>query len=538
MPGIDYTLGMKTAGFDSGVGGALGKLAALGAKVAAVTAAAGLAVGAGLGAIVAKSIEKAANMETLEASFAPLLNGAAAAKARIAELSKFAAVTPFELPEIASASRVLETLTRGALSTGRGLTLVGDIASATNQPFDEIAVSIGRLYDGLDSGRPVGEAAQRLQELGVLSGTARGQIEDLQKEGRKGAEVWGIAEAAMSRFSGSMERQSGTWTGLMSTLNDTISMTMAQFGKPIMDSLKPYLTGLTAQIEGMQSIATRVGEKIASVFDITMAAFQTGDVAGLLGDGLVLAAIDGVNAFSSGIRGTMAFLQSALKQIMGDVRESWGLSELLGVFADLAKGVGSMITAAILEAMTHIPFLTDNKIGELQDAADSAEKSSGNSFNRAGNRVADFDGGAAIQDLFKSAVKAWDEGKEAFKKAVSEPLIDREAAAARLDERLGPINAKIAANKAAAAKISADMDAKLSNRPASNSATAAAAAVNAGNNRPTADRLAQIGGYVGGSRAALSIAERTAKFTEKTASGIDKLIAYTLLPAGQPGAVF
>ncbi|MFR7733459.1 MAG: hypothetical protein ACLU7D_08945 [Collinsella sp.] len=52
------------------------------------------------------------------------------------ELADFAAHTPFQqLPEIAAASRTLETLTDGALSTGQGLAMVGDVASGTNPPF-------------------------------------------------------------------------------------------------------------------------------------------------------------------------------------------------------------------------------------------------------------------------------------------------------------------------------------------------------------------------------------------------------------------
>jgi hypothetical protein len=67
-------------------------------------------------------------METLETAFIPLLGSADAAQKRIADLSKFAAETPFELPEVAKASRTLETLTQGALATSEGLRLVGDVA--------------------------------------------------------------------------------------------------------------------------------------------------------------------------------------------------------------------------------------------------------------------------------------------------------------------------------------------------------------------------------------------------------------------------
>ena len=122
-----------------------------------------LGVGGGLGglgagiALTMKSVSSAANIEGLETSFAPLLGGADKAQARIKELAQFAADTPFEMPEVAKASRVLEVLTKGALSTGQGLRMVGDVAATTQQPFEELALHIGRLYDGLQSGRPVGE---------------------------------------------------------------------------------------------------------------------------------------------------------------------------------------------------------------------------------------------------------------------------------------------------------------------------------------------------------------------------------------------
>ena len=185
----------------------------------------------GIGSAFTKSIDAAAQMETLKTAFIPLLGSADAAQNRIEELAKFAASTPFELPEIAKASRTLETLTRGALATGDGLRLVGDIAAGTNQPFEEVATTIGRLYDGLQSGRPVGEAMQRLQELGAVSGETRTQIEELSKAG-KNTEAWLVAEEALNRFNGSMQLQSGTWTGLLSTLSDNITNAYAKFGEP------------------------------------------------------------------------------------------------------------------------------------------------------------------------------------------------------------------------------------------------------------------------------------------------------------------
>ena len=165
--GVEYNLRLNNSGFNgpltesrSSLGGfktfSVGSMAVVGAAVAG----AALAV-KGLHAAWTEAkaaVGEAADRETMQTAFIPLLGSAKAAKDRMMELADFAAHTPFQLPEIAAASRTLETLTDGALSTGQGLTMVGDVASGTNTPFEELAVTIGRLYSGLDSGRPVGEA--------------------------------------------------------------------------------------------------------------------------------------------------------------------------------------------------------------------------------------------------------------------------------------------------------------------------------------------------------------------------------------------
>jgi hypothetical protein len=118
----------------------------------------------------------------------------------------------------------------------------------------------------LDSGRPVGEALSRLQELGAISGETRGEIEKLQKEGKKGKEVWSVAEQALSRFSGSMEKQSATWNGKISTLKDNINLAFAALGQPINESLKGYLDDL-AGID-FSSMAANLGESLADGLQI------------------------------------------------------------------------------------------------------------------------------------------------------------------------------------------------------------------------------------------------------------------------------
>jgi len=296
--GLTYTLDMDASGFHAAAGKVTGSIPTMSSSMAGgmlKAQAAIFALSQALGAMqsawsqVTGSISQAANREQLQAAFVPLLGSADAAEKRMSDLAEFANTTPFELDEVSKASRVLETLTRGALSTGEGLRIVGDVAASTNQPFDEVATTIGRLYDGLDSGRPVGEALQRLQELGVVSGDTRSKLEDLQKEGKKGSEVWDIAKNSMARFSGSMEIQSKTWNGKISTLSDAWAEVQSQFAKPLLESLKPLLDEAISLVGDMAAGAKEIGQALAGGLRFLIDTVKSGQIWDLLGEGLKIA---------------------------------------------------------------------------------------------------------------------------------------------------------------------------------------------------------------------------------------------------------
>lgn len=223
------------------------------------------------------AINAAAERETLTTAFIPLLGSVDAAQKRMAELAQFAAATPFEINGIAKASKTLQALTNGALATGEGLRLVGDAASVAGDQssFEEMAVTIGRLYSGLQSGRPIGEAASRLQELGTISASTRAQLEDLQKAGKKGNAVWAIAEAAIGKVAGAMELQSATWSGKVSTMGDAWQEFMVKLGTPLKNALKPALDSLTASFEALAPKAAALGQSLGSIFSVLASSIGT-----------------------------------------------------------------------------------------------------------------------------------------------------------------------------------------------------------------------------------------------------------------------
>ena len=193
-------------------------------------------------------IKPAMNMESFKVQFKTLLGSLEKAEKRIKELTDFAATTPFQMPAVVKASKILETLTEGAISTGKGLRMVGDVSAGVGADIDELAVWFGRLYDGLKNNRPVGEAMARLQELGAISGKARGKIEELAASGASMAEKWKAVENATSKYNGLMKEQSEILTGLISTLKDNFSLALVEIGTEILPVLKDATKELTKVI--------------------------------------------------------------------------------------------------------------------------------------------------------------------------------------------------------------------------------------------------------------------------------------------------
>ncbi len=551
MPGIDYTIGARISGFSSGISAAMGKLRGLATGVARI--AGPVAAVAGIGSLTAafgKAIGKAAEMESLQTAFQPLLGSAEAARERIAELAAFAASTPFELPEVAAASKTLETLTRGALATGDGLRLVGDVASATGQPFEAIATTIGRLYDGLESGRPVGEALARLQELGVVSGDTRSRLEALQEQGVKGAEAWAVAEAAMGRFSGGMKLQSGTWAGLMSTLKDNIGQAFAAFGAPILDVLRPYLASAADTAGKLAAKAAEFGQKVAGTVRLVAAAFQTGNLTTIIATSLRLAFINSVNFLWKTLR---ASISAAGQYIVECFKNAVAIFQIITT-ADFWKGMGNALIGIFLDA---VGFLQKGlaealeiarplaelfgKGDQLSGAQDALRESAGflreqaaDKYSRAGDQLAPAaakiaerlaEAGTAIAQRFQDTFEATGD------------VIDPTAARKTLTEAFGEIRDHAAA-QAAAAKA-----AKEAIQPATPATGEDTPAASPAVRQIAADRLRQVGGYVGASLSSArdKAAEKTEQWTRKTAEATARIAkALTRQPAtaSPAGAVF
>lgn len=188
-------------------------------------------------------------VEQQEVAFRTLLGSVEAARSRIAELVQFAKDTPFELPQIVQASRVLQSLTGGALAAGEGLRIVGDTAAAISRPLDEVSMWIGRVYAGLKTGTPIGEATLRLIEMGAISGDVKIKLDAMATAGAMGMRAMDVIRDTFGRNSGAMKDQAETFNGQIAILRDNLTQLAAEAGKPIFDNLKTGVELLNKSLE-------------------------------------------------------------------------------------------------------------------------------------------------------------------------------------------------------------------------------------------------------------------------------------------------
>ena len=219
------------------------KLSDLKAKVFNVkNAVAGAFAAVGIGQTIKTSIDLEVQQQNLESSFEVLLGSKRKAQKRIDDLTTFAGSTPFTRDEIYKASRTLQVFTGNALSTGKGLKMVGDVAAGTNNEFSDVALWVGRMYDGMKNHQTIGEATAALQEMGAISGQDRTKLEALAASNKKISQTWPQAMKAFQKYDGLMEKQSDNLGNLMLGVKSFVTNNVfKKLGKGLGDGISPGL---------------------------------------------------------------------------------------------------------------------------------------------------------------------------------------------------------------------------------------------------------------------------------------------------------
>lgn len=257
---------LDKSGLKNGLSG-LGSFAQKGfsiIKSAADMAAKAIAgVSAALGAAAVAGIKYNSTIEQYQTSF-EVMTGSAEKAAEVTErLKELGAATPFELPELANTTQLLMNYGFTADDAIAKMQMLGDISQGSADKMDRIATAYGQMSS---AGKVSLEDVKQMIEAGFnplqeISNSTGESMESLYQRISNGTLTVDEITAAMQRATSeggqyyqSMEKQSKTMEGLISTLKDNALSLAGEVVQPLTEEIKNnLLPGAIAAIEQLST---------------------------------------------------------------------------------------------------------------------------------------------------------------------------------------------------------------------------------------------------------------------------------------------
>lgn len=360
---------LDTSGLHEGVSAissSLGKIATLAAGAFAIDKLVGFGK-AGIGV--------AADMQQTSIAFETMLGSGQKAQSFLKDLRNFAAATPFEFPELATAASSLISVGVESSKIIPIMTSLGNATAGMGTGSEGIKRATVALQQMSAAGRITGEDLNQLRDAGIpvfdllsaATGKSKEAVAALAQQGKLGKKELDQLFAALEsgkgleRFNGLMEKQSHTLNGVISTLKDTLSNIAIDFITPYLpamtDALQGFATFLQAQVvpflhETVDTIV-ELGHQLAPVFD-AITQFVADNPFPVLAAGVViLAGAIGV-ALVSAVTALIGVLGAVLSPIVLVIAAIAAIAagvvyayEHFATFRDIVDTAIAAITAAI-----------------------------------------------------------------------------------------------------------------------------------------------------------------------------------------------
>lgn len=201
--------------------------------------------------------------QQLEVAFTTMLQSKEKADKLMAQVTQFAATTPFELQDVAGATKQLLAFGIGAEDIIPTMRSLGDVSSGIGAPLGEIAYLFGTIKtQGVAMTQDVRQFAQRgipiYEELAKILGVTTEEVGDFITAGKVGfpqiQQVFQNLTAEGSKFGGLMAEQAKTLTGQISNFQDAYNQMLNDIGKSSEGAFGTAIKGATFLVEHYQDV--------------------------------------------------------------------------------------------------------------------------------------------------------------------------------------------------------------------------------------------------------------------------------------------
>lgn len=292
----------------------------------------GLAIAAGVEvfSLVERGVERAreavfglnGQLEQLQLAFTTVTGSAQTAQALLHSLEEFAAKTPFRFPDLAQAAQILLAVGVNANQVLPVLRAVGSATAALGGDAEKFAIINDNLARMAAMGRVSAREMEDLSRVGVpawriLAEATHQSVEQLRQDVEKGKIsasqfITAFEQFTQVHYGDMLEKQSHTFRGALTTIQDSVEMALARGFRPLFDAISSLADRIATFVQSRQfeewsnriqqfvTLAMAKLRELGNFLGQFWSAFKTDGLAGVLNQALRVLGDFGNSLFAAG----------------------------------------------------------------------------------------------------------------------------------------------------------------------------------------------------------------------------------------------
>jgi tape measure domain-containing protein len=234
----------------------------------------------GFKSLVGGAVDYQKSMEYYTTSFTVMTGSADKASETVKKLADIGAKTPFDMPQLADATSLLMNFGFNADDAVDSMMMLGDISQGSADKLDSISRAYGKMSSAQkvsleDINMMIDAGFNPLQEISEHTGESMQSLYDRISHGKMSVdEITESMKRSTSeggKYFHSMDAQSQTLDGRLSTLSDTINSKLGEALQPILQkAADEWIPNITNAIDNMDmdSVVSVIDDIISCVGDL------------------------------------------------------------------------------------------------------------------------------------------------------------------------------------------------------------------------------------------------------------------------------
>lgn len=243
----------------------------------------------GFKSLVGGAVDYQKSMEYYTTSFTVMTGSADKASETVKKLADIGAKTPFDMPQLADATSLLMNFGFNADDAVDSMMMLGDISQGSADKLDSISRAYGKMSSAQkvsleDINMMIDAGFNPLQEISEHTGESMQSLYDRISKGKMSVdEITESMKRSTSeggKYFKSMDAQSQTLDGRLSTLSDTINSKLGEALQPILQkAADEWIPNITNAIDNMDidSVVSVIDDIVSAVGDLFGFIMNNGD---------------------------------------------------------------------------------------------------------------------------------------------------------------------------------------------------------------------------------------------------------------------